>query len=129
MIDIILRTPEQKVWAKGQIDSLDLTNPWVLTIKRHTKKRSISQNNLLHKWLDIIADETGNSPEDVKEAMKEQFLGMVEVSIGGMPYMVRKHTSALSTEEMTTFMNQIYVFAAEDLDIHLPVPEDLHFRR
>lgn len=129
MIDIILRSPEQKVWAKGQIDALDLTKPWVLTLRRHTKKRSTSQNSLLHKWLDIIADETGNSPEDVKEAMKEEFLGMVEVDVGGRPYMVRKHTSSLTTEEMTTFLNQIYAFAAQDLDIRLPVPEDAHIRR
>ena len=99
---------------------------WIVEIKRYRKKRTISQNSLLHKWLACISDETGNILEDTKNAYKEKFLPSKTVEIFGDTIEIRTGTHELNTKQMTDFMNLIEADAAGE-GIVLPHPDDMHW--
>ena len=126
MSTIIIRGQGQKDYAKRLIDALTLTPVMCVEIKRLQSKRSLSQNALLHKWFGVIADETGDTPEGVKDDLKRMFLPLVEreSQITGETMMEPKRTRDLTKEEMCGFMTRIEAWAAT-WGITLPHPEDL----
>jgi hypothetical protein len=125
---IIIRGPVQQAHVIGLIRAIGFEKPHLVTIKTYRKGRSLPQNALMHKWFEIISDETGNTAEEVKEALKEMFLPMVDITIKGVPILVRQRTSGLNTAEMHEFMTKIQAWAATEMDIQLPSPEDAHLR-
>lgn len=86
--------------------------------------RSAQQNRLYHKWAGIIARETGNDPEDLKEYFKRQFLSPRIVEVRGEITEVFT-TTKLKVDEMTEYLKRIEAFAS-GLGIFLPHPEDMH---
>lgn len=99
---------------------------WIVEIKRYRKKRTVSQNSLLHMWLSCIAQETGNTLEDTKYAYKVKFLPKKKLIIFGNEIERPLGTSELDTKQMTDFMNLIEADAAGE-GIVLPHPDDLHW--
>jgi len=123
-----IRTEGQRQQVLDFIARLDLSKPWSVGVKRKTKSRSPSQNNLMHKWFGIIAAETGNSIEGVKDFYRKEFLGQVIVEMGDKEHEVGRSTTTLSTAEMSAFMDQILGHATGELGIMLPLPEEMHLR-
>lgn len=120
---IIMRTETTREHALSLIGRLPVDNDkplWHVVIKPYRKNRSLDQNNLLHMWIQEIANQTGNDLETVKEYLRAKFLSPVfkewkdpfsdEVSILQCP----RSTTTLDTREMTTFLNQIEQFALEN---------------
>lgn len=129
MPEFIVRNNEIRATVLSAIRELDVTaSAWTVVIKKFRRKRTTSQNALLHKWFGIIADDTGNTIEDVKEAYRDMFLGKVEVFLGGESRLVGKSTTKLNTQEMSDFMGKIQAHAASELIIRLPQPEEGHLR-
>lgn len=126
MPTIIIRGQDQKDYAKHLIDALTLAPVMCVEIKRLQSKRSLSQNALLHKWFGVIADETGDTPDGVKDDLKQMFLPKVEREsrITGEVSMGPKRTRDLTKEEMRDFMTRIEAWAAT-WGIALPHPENL----
>lgn len=124
MITATFLGPDQRDHVIGQIQALDATKSWTLTVKQFRPKRSLSQNNLFHSWVQIIADSTGNEPNDVKSALKDLYLPLKVAKIGKVERMVRPETSSLEVGEMSVFMDRVQAFAATELGIHLPVPSE-----
>jgi len=106
------------------INALNLEHEWDITIERHKKKRSLGQNALMHKYFEIIADETGNSAPDIKEAYRDMFLGKVPVVLGTEERLAGRSTTALTTKEMSEFLEKILAHAGSELGIVLPLPDD-----
>jgi len=125
MATIIIRGQEQKDYAKRLIDGLTLAPTMVVEIKRFRKKRSLSQNALLHKWFGLIAEEFGDTPDGVKSDLKREFLPMVErhSQITGEITMEPKGTSELTPQEMADFMTRIEAWAPK-FGIILPTTKD-----
>lgn len=121
----VFATPEQRKYCIGLIEALDPSKAWSVTVKQQRPRRSISQNNLLHQWLHIIADATGNELEDVKNALKDLYLPLKIVKVGKVERMVRPETSNLDVSSMGTFMDRVQAFAATELGITLPTPESI----
>jgi hypothetical protein len=105
---------------------------YFLDIKKQVKKRTNSQNSLLHLYLQIIADDTGNSLETVKSCLKTMFLTTtMKDNIGNDMYNPKtgeqityvRNTSDpdFLTTDMMLFIDNIFVFAA-DFGIILPLP-------
>lgn len=111
--------------ALALIGKLDLAKQWQVTVEPLKKKRSLPQNAWMHAMFGEIADATGNSIEDVKEAYKDMFLGKVAVDIGGVERLVTRSTTSLSTIEAAEFCEKIHAHAASVLGIYLPHPDDL----
>lgn len=127
MADFTITSEQTRQDVLAHIAALDLDKPHKVTVKKQGVKRTLSQSALLHMWFDVIAKDTGDSPEDVKDALCERFLGLRERIILGQRVMVRKSTADLEKPEMTGLMEQVYALAVE-FNIYLPVPEDMHMR-
>ena len=119
---IHIRDEKSRQIALDFIAGLNLDKEWDVTVERHKDKRSLSQNALLHRWFGIIADETGNTRDDIKEAYRDMFLDKVPVQIGGKECLVGRSTTKLSTAEMAEFMDKVQAHAASELGILLPLP-------
>ena len=124
----ILRDETVRAHLMAAISRLRLDKPLEVIIQPHRKKRSLSQNAYLHMILGIIADETGNSLDDVKEAYRDMFLGKVPMQWGGEERMVGRSTTTLDTMEANVFIDKIRAHAATELGIVLPLPEEQHLR-
>ena len=125
---IIIRNEHLRKRALLTIGALDLTKPWVLTIERETKRRTLSQNALMWKWLDEVAwhvkEHTGMDKDEIHEFFKAKFLPSHYVQIGDEIQEYRS-TRDRTPAEMATYMEQIYAFCTTELGLFLPVPEDL----
>ena len=94
----------------------------------YVKRRSLSQNALMWKWINEVADHvqraTGQDSDDVHDFFKRKFLKPKVIEIAGET--VQKYsTKNLTVPEMTEYMNHIYAFVTSELGILLPIPEEL----
>lgn len=71
---IIIHIEEHRARAIEIIKSLPLEPVHEVDIREHKKDRSLEQNSLLWKWYTIIANELGESKEEVHERYKDRFL-------------------------------------------------------
>lgn len=115
--------------VKQYIDKLPDDKRFDIDIKLRRERRTIPQNSLLHLWLKCIEDETGQDRESVKRFCKEQFLGYKEVLLFGKQSLELTSTSSLNTLQFTLFIKKIQAWAASELGIVLPIPEDLIFQQ
>ena len=99
---------------------------YVLTITKRRERRTLSQNALLWMWLRCIAEDTGNTTDDIYSVFCAKFLSK-RVIINGEAVECCKTSSQLNTAEMTAFLDNIQVYAASELGITLPNPEDRNF--
>ena len=125
---IIITNEALRKTALFTIGALDLEKPWKLTIERETKRRTLSQNALLWKWLDEVTqhvmEHTGHDKDELHEFFKAKFLPARNVSVGAYLASYRS-TKNLTTAEMSEYMDRIYAFCTSELGLFLPVPEDL----
>jgi hypothetical protein len=90
-----------------------------LKIKR--KFRSMSQNNLYWKWLEIIGDDLGYTSEDLHSTFKAMFLTDNTREIP-----IVRSTTALDTKQFTIYLNKIEELCKEKFNMVLPHPDDLY---
>ena len=100
-----------------------------VTIEPYRKKRSLDQNSFLHGVpLRLIAEHTGHEVEDLKTYLLGECFGWVEVEVFGAQR--RKplyRSSELDTVQFGTFLDYIEQWAAQELDMIIPRPnENLH---
>jgi len=83
-----------------------------ISITKDKPKRSDAQNRLFHTWRDIIAGEMGESKEETKNLIKNQF--RIE------------STKDLEVAEFVEFLRDIDDFFGGEYQIKLPRNEDYH---
>lgn len=125
---IIIRDEALRTRVLGLIAALDLTKPWEITVERHRKRRTNSQNALMWKWIDTVVHHvylhTGQDKNDIHDHFKESFCPGRTIELGGVRRLSRS-TKSLTTAEMATYMEAIYAWCTSELGLFLPVPEDL----
>lgn len=105
-----------------------------IIIETYRRKRSLSQNNLLHFYFGLIAEETGETLPRIKEMMKMMFgvkepmldkddNEIVDKETGDIQYNL-KSTADYTTEEMSIFVDQIIKWSFDFLGMTLPSPDD-----
>lgn len=109
------------------INGLSEDKQWAITVGPYVKKRSLNQNALYWKWIGILAVDTGNDVDSVHEFVKQKFLIPKITEIDGETIETRS-TKNLTTAEFKTFMDAFYAWAATELGIFFPVPEELGMR-
>ena len=126
-----IRTEEDRKQVLETITLLNLEKPWTVEIKPYRKKRTLSQNALMWKWIETVANHvsqhTGYTKAEVHEHFKAMFLPPKRVEIGGK-VSEQRTTTKLTTKEMAQYMDAIYRWAAGELGLVLPIPEELHER-
>jgi len=98
-----------------------------VAITLHRVRRTVSQNRLYWLWVNQIADETGNTPDDLHEAFRSMFLGARGVSVGSAEVSVSRSTTTLDTAQFTDFLTRLEAWVTAELSIILPHPEDLYW--
>ena len=74
----------------------------------------------------ILSDYTGYTPEEVHIELKEKFLGYYEKankSTGEVKRFVVESKN-LDTLEFTKYIESVRLYAMQDLDCYLPLPEE-----
>lgn len=92
-----------------------------VTIKKKTKARSLNQNSYM--WgvvYAMIAEENGNSGQEIHEAMKIMFLRYKKNGLWTL-----RSTSSLNTDEMETYLENIRRWAAQFLSVSIPLPNEV----
>lgn len=109
----------------AHISNLPIDKGFHVTIS-NKKPRSLNQNDLWHKWIDIMAKEAGCFFDDMKRDVKRKVLGMkesVNVLTGEITY--HDYSSAkLTKEQFSRLMIQTQVLASDYYGMILPSPED-----
>lgn len=104
-----------------------------VTVERYYRKRSLEQNNVLHWYLDEIAQETGMDMLEVKEQMAKKYLTVevldkdenVRCDPETSEVMTRvKSTTELSTVEFNDYTEKIRMWANSYLNLQLPLPNE-----
>lgn len=115
--------PQVQIWLN------DASNgEYTIRFERAKKPRSNDQNRLMWLWFTCIAkswsEATGRtfSPQVVHDTYCTLFL-----PINTPRGQIAGHTSSLTTEQMTAFLNNVQADAASEYGITLPNPEDIYF--
>jgi len=95
-----------------------------LTVNRLTRERTNQQNRLLWFYIRLISAETGYTEDEVLDLMKSIFLKEFK-DVGHKRYTVVKSTSSLTTVEFSRFIEQVKEWAAKEISLYLPEPEQL----
>lgn len=110
-----------------------------ITIQTLYKTRSNPQNSVFHWYCDLIADEVGMEPEDVKIMMKKKFYMVPMVDVNGNEvvdpetgeiFLVPGSTAKMDTMQMFDFTEKIRLWSDEFLGTSLPLPDanyKIHF--
>lgn len=116
--DLAKRKHGQRVW---------------ITIENYYRKRTVSQNNVLHWYLQEIADETGHEPDWLKEFFAKKYLTVnlvdndqeiqVDLETGEILTRVRS-TTELNTVEFNEYTEKIRMYANEFFNLQLPLPNE-----
>lgn len=128
---IIIAREWHKNRAIDLIRSLSADSGHVVAIKEKKSKRSLDQNALHWKRLDIIrlhvADSTGQifSAENLHEFFKCKFMSVHLVEIGGESVKVRRTTTGMNTKEFAEFMDAIDRYCIDRLNLYLPSRETM----
>ena len=107
----------------GYIKRLDIAKPFTVEVTERRTVRTIPQNRLYRLWLTCISSETGNDIDDLHEYFKRKFLEPKEITIFG-EVELRYTTTDLNTAQFAHYLEDIRAFAASELSITLPDPDD-----
>jgi hypothetical protein len=104
---------------------------YTLTLDKAERRRSLKQNAALHKMLEPWCKE-GHDIEDLKDDLLEAVFGYREVvnAITGevKQVLAEPHTSKLTVEQFSHFMNRAVEIAAEVCGVILELPDEYRIR-
>ncbi len=129
-MDYTLTKKDGKVSMEKSFDflcSLLRDGVYVLSIKRKTEPRTVSQNALMWMWFKCLEESTGTEKQDWHDYYCCKFLRR-ESSFNGKRFTVVGGTSTLNTVQMTDFMNKVQADAATEWQITLPLPADRFYQ-
>jgi len=118
-----LRNDNDRNGLIEHINKLDLTKVFYWEIKKHIRRRTISQNALYWLWLTCIQDETGNDRYDLHEYFKHTFILPQGIEAFGN-YIQVHSTKKLSTSQFKEYLDMIQAKMSVE-GIVLPNPDDL----
>lgn len=105
----------------------NLTGDVDVRVDKHKKERSNEQNR--YYWgvvIQILGDELGMLDDEAHEAMKMLFLRKVAFTTIGDVETIRS-TASLSTKEFEAYLEKIRVWAATEMNIYIPLPNEVSY--
>ena len=121
-----IRTEIDKIKLLTIIQQLKEGVHWVIDVKRYRKKRTLSQNKMYWLWINCIASETGNRPDDIHDYLKNKYLPKRQIDIFGNIKEIPYSTTELNTKQFTDYLNAIDADVSTE-GITLLYPDDLHW--
>jgi len=122
----ILRDDEHSDRVKrglyNELKSLDLTKPKQVAITEYKEDKTNSQRSTFHFLCGLLAQETGNTPADVKEAIKQDMLGLKTISLGGVDREITRSSEEAKRDEYSLLIEGVYIEATSN-GVILPILE------
>jgi len=105
--------------------------PHLAKIEIKRSKRSIDQNSLLWLWLTCLEkdSETGSSKQDFYDHLIMNYAPTRITECMGESCYNKITTSKMDKKQMSVFMDNVRVFALNNFQIDLPLPEDRRFNQ
>ena len=120
----IVRGADTQARCVSFINALDPEKgPWQVTVEVHKAKRSLDQNRLYHRWVGIIAKETGNTHNSIHNAVRDELLAPVFTKVFGKTHEGRQSTTELSVAEFGDFLDKLQAWAGSE-GVYLPSPDE-----
>jgi hypothetical protein len=111
----------------NKIAKADLSKGFVIEWKRFKKIRSNDQNALYWMWLTCLEQETGQEKDSLHYYFREKYLQVTYEQVFDSERKILQSTTKLDTVAMKNYLDKIQVFAATELAVTLPDPEDRYF--
>ena len=123
VIDFSLDSDKRKLF---EILKTRKPKKYIVEIKEAKEKRSNLQNNLYWVYMGILSEHTGYTPEEVHIELKEKFLGYYEKAnkANGEVKRFIVESKKLDTLEFTKYIESVRLYAMQDLDCYLPLPQE-----
>ena len=122
-----IKTPRERLDLIRFIEKLNSDKTWIIEIKQYRKKRTPSQNRMYWMWINCIASETGNRPDDIHDYLKNRFLPKRNITLyNGETRAVAMSTTDLNTKQFTDYLNAIDADVSTE-GIRLLYPDDMHW--
>lgn len=115
----ILRDTGVRERFKRFLDSLPSDKVFEVTVAPFKERHTSAQRAKWHAVISEIARETGNDPDDVKDALKEMFGPKREVTIKGVSRMVPKSSTVYSVEEYSEMIDRTSAWAAHEFGMFI----------
>lgn len=123
VVDFGSDTDKKKLW-----EVLKTRKPvkHVVEVKIAKEKRSNIQNSYYWVVVGIISEYIGYLPDEIHQLLKDKFLGRNQnvIKKTGEVFYVLKSTTALDTSEFSNYIEQIRLWALQDLDCYCPTPDE-----
>lgn len=87
----------------------------LITIEPLKGKRTLAQNRYYWTYLTLVADETGNSVDDLHEWAKRKFLTPKFITVKGETMKIARSTTELSKDEWSPYL--IHISQAMDVPL------------
>jgi hypothetical protein len=95
-----------------------------VTVEKWTKPRTLSQNSYYHAAVvATIAEDTGHSDREIHEILKGLFCPVRVLRVGDVEHQIRS-TRLLNTVEMAGYIDQCIAWAATELGLMVPGPNE-----
>lgn len=106
--------------VRAWLDFLEQNNgkKLVMNINLDKARRSLDQNSLYHLYLDVIANETGHTSEELHRIFKGLFLPKKKVTLNGKDYMLAGSTTELNKVDFGIYLDRICA------ETNIPIPEE-----
>lgn len=116
-----LRNPKEFAIYVAKLEGQDLD----FVIRRPKDIRSLNQNAYYHGVVvQLIAEELGYDHDDCHELLKLKFNSKI-INVLGKEVTVAKSTARLSRKGFTDFIEAIRVWAASNLNLSIPDPNEV----
>lgn len=117
-----LDQPDRWRAAKAQLEG----RPIELSLGRLRHNRSLKANAYMWAIYRLIAQETGNDEDTIHKTMKGMFLPLEDLVLpNGETVKTLGSTRGLDTVAFGEFIERIKAFAAQELGIRVPEPDEL----
>lgn len=97
-----------------------------IIVRKERAQRSLDQNAYLHAVpFPMLAAEIGDSIEGVKFDLMGEFWGWTKTKGGGNRIPVKGHTSAMTVDECSKFIDWLIPWAMTTLGVNIPLPNEV----
>ncbi len=113
----------------NKIAKADLKKGFVIEWKRIQKIRTNDQNALYWLWMTCLEQETGQDKNSLHDYFREKYLKVTYERVFDSERKILESTRKLDTVAMKNYLDKIQIFAATELAVTLPDPEDRYFEQ
>jgi hypothetical protein len=100
----------------------------IISLSEYKSIRSNNQNR--YYWgvvIKILSEHTGYFADELHEALRERFLNYKSLTLGGEDIPIKRSTTKLKTSEFEDYLSKIKVWAARDMGVTIPDPNEIKY--